>query len=245
MNEQGAKGVPWRAETLLRAGSAIALIAVIEAVVLGASALPAVVAWIWLIEQTESSDLIRAVVLGGALMPSYVLFALCLMGVSAAATRLTGARTPQAAELRIADMKWPLLNWARYMTAIRIVRIFAGTLFCGSPIWTTYLRLNGARIGRRVYINTLFISDHNLLDIGDDVVIGAEVHLSGHTVEGGVVRTGTVRLHRNVTIGLHSVVDIDVEAGPGTQIGAMSLVPKHTRLEPGGVYAGVPVKRIR
>jgi non-ribosomal peptide synthetase-like protein len=245
MSAQGAKSIPWRADTLWRAGSAIALIAVIEAVVLAVSALPSVVAWIWLIELTDSSGLLRAVVLGSALMPSYMLFALCLMGVSAAATRLTGARTPQAAELRIAEMKWPLLNWARYMTAIRIVRILAGTLFCGSPIWTTYLRLNGARIGRRVYINTLFISDHNLLDIGDDVVIGAEVHLSGHTVEGGVVRTGRVRLHRNVTIGLHSVVDIDVEAGPDTQIGAMSLVPKHTRLEPGGVYAGVPVRRIR
>lgn len=245
MSGECSKSVPWRADTLWRAGCAITLIALLEAVVLALSALPSVVAWMWLIELTVSSIMLRAVVLGGAIVPSFVLFALCLMGVSAAATRLTRARTPPNAELRIADMRWPLLNWARYMTAIRIVRICAGTLFCGSPIWTAYLRLNGARIGRRVYINSLFISDHNLLDIGDDVVIGAEVHLSGHTVEGGVVRTGTVRLHRNVTIGLNSVVDIDVEAGPDTQIGAMSLVPKHTRLEPGGVYAGVPVKRIR
>jgi len=131
------------------------------------------------------------------------------------------------------------------MVATHIVRMLAGTLFRGSPVWTAYLRLNGARIGRRVYVNTLFISDHNLLELGDDVVIGADVHLSGHTVEGGVVKTARVRLGPNVTVGLGTVVGIDVDIGPNCQIGAMSLVPKHVTLEPDAVYAGVPVTRIR
>jgi acetyltransferase-like isoleucine patch superfamily enzyme len=117
-------------------------------------------------------------------------------------------------------------------------------MFRGSPIWTTYLRLNGARIGQRVYVNTLFISDHNLLELGENVVIGSEVHISGHTVEAGVVKTAGVRLERNVTIGLGTVVDIDVVVGARCQVGALSFVPKHTTLEAGAVYAGVPVRRI-
>lgn len=76
------------------------------------------------------------------------------------------------------------------------------------------------------------------------MVIGAEVHISGHTVEGGVLRTAGVRLGRNVTVGLGSVIDIDVEAGHDCQVGALSLVPKHTRLEAGAVYAGIPARRI-
>jgi acetyltransferase-like isoleucine patch superfamily enzyme len=95
-----------------------------------------------------------------------------------------------------------------------------------------------------VYVNSLFVSDHNLLEFADDVVIGSEVHLSGHTVEGGVVKTARVRLGRDVTIGIGSVVDIGVTIGDGTQIGALSFVPKHTALESGGVYAGIPVRRI-
>jgi acetyltransferase-like isoleucine patch superfamily enzyme len=90
----------------------------------------------------------------------------------------------------------------------------------------------------------LFVSDHNLLEFGDDVVIGSEVHLSGHTVEAGVVKTARVHLGRDVIIGLGAVIDIGVTVGDETQVGALSLVPKHTVLDAGGVYAGIPVRRI-
>jgi acetyltransferase-like isoleucine patch superfamily enzyme len=108
-------------------------------------------------------------------------------------------------------------------------------VFRGSPIWTSYLRLNGAHIGRRVYINTVNISDHNLLDFGNDVVFGGDVHISWHTVEAGVLKTGRVRLGRNVTIGVGSVIEIGVEVGEHAQIGAFSFVPKQTTLPGNGI----------
>jgi acetyltransferase-like isoleucine patch superfamily enzyme len=205
--------------------------------------LPVVLLWIHVTAWIPSL-MARAAVLSLLLLPSYAVFALCLMGLSALATRVVGARTPARAEMRIADMSWPLLRWAHYMAATHIVRVFAGTLFRGSPIWTIYLRLNGARIGRRVYVNSLYVTDHNLLDLGDDVVIGADAHVSGHTVEGGVVKTAAVRVRSGVTIGLGSVVDIGVQVGAGCQVGALSLVPKFSRLEAGAVYAGIPARRI-
>ena len=124
------------------------------------------------------------------------------------------------------------------------VRVLVGTFFRASPLWTLYMRWNGARIGRGVYINSLSISDHNMLEFGDGVVIGESVHLSGHTVEGGVVKTGQVRLGRFVTVGLGSMVGIGVDAGEKCQIGALSVVPKHSKLDGGAVYAGAPVKRL-
>lgn len=217
---------------------------VVEAIVCGLAALPVVIGWVALGVWSGPAPGIGPVALSLLIVPSYVAFALCLMTVSAAATRMTGARTPPNAEMRIADMEWPLLRWARYMVAAHIVRVLAGPLFRGSPIWTMYLRLNGARLGRRVYVNTLFISDHNLLECGDDVVIGSEVHMSGHIVEAGILKTGGVRLGNNVTVGLGTVVDIDVVIGTGCQVGALSLVPKHTTLEAGAVYAGIPVRRL-
>jgi acetyltransferase-like isoleucine patch superfamily enzyme len=168
------------------------------------------------------------------------MFALFLLAASAASTRLTGARTPAHAQMRIRDFDWPLLTWARYMASIHVVRLLAGPLVRASPIWTAYLRANGARLGRRVYVNTLSISDHNLLVFGDDVVVGADVHISGHTVEQGIVKTGTVRLGNLVTIGLSSIIEIDVDIRDRAQVGALSFVPKHAVLESDVVYAGIP-----
>lgn len=60
----------------------------------------------------------------------------------------------------------------------------------------------------------------------------------------GHVKTARVRLESDVTIGLGAVIDIGVTVGDGCLVGALSLVPKHMTLEPGGVYAGIPVQRI-
>ena len=87
-------------------------------------------------------------------------------------------------------------------------------------------------------------ADHNLLEFGDDVIIGADVHISGHTVEAGMLKTAGVRLGSNVTIGLASVIDIDVAIGPYCQVGALTLVPKHSRLDSDAVYVGIPARRI-
>ena len=219
-------------------------ICVIQGLVCGGAVLPVVVAWMRLDAWLPASVAVRATVFSLLTIPSYVAFALGLMVLSGVATRVTRVRTPADTKMRIAEISWPLMRWVQYMVAIRVVRVLAAPLFCGSPIWTAYLRLNGARIGRRVFVNTLFISDHNLLEFGDDVVIGGEVHLSGHTVEGGVVKTACVRLGHDVTVGLGSIIEIGVDAGPHSQIGAMSFVPKHTKLPAGSVYAGVPVKRL-
>ena len=85
------------------------------------------------------------------------------------------------------------------------------------------------------------MSDYNLIECGNDVVIGGAVHLSGHTVEAGVVKTARVRLGNNVTIGLGSVIEIGAEIGSDSQVGALSFVPKYATLKCGVVYAGAPV----
>jgi hypothetical protein len=227
-----------------RVGWTVFTIVVVQALVCGAALLPVALIWSQAFVLTESSNVIRAVAFSIAVVPSYVLFALLLMFVSAAAVRALRWETPANAEMRIADVEWPLLRWARSMVATHIVRVFAGALFRGSPVWTAYLRLAGVRAGRRVYVNSLAVTDFNLLRFGDDVVIGDEVHLSGHTVEGGVVKTAPLYLGNNVTIGLGSVLEIGIEAGDGCQVGALSFVPKHTRLEAGATYAGIPAHRL-
>ena len=208
--------------------------------VCGVSAAPVVLIWYWLVSVTASTSIARFALFSVAIAPSYVLFALCVMVVSPLTTRLLRWQTPPDAEMRIADMDWALLRWVRYGASIHLARVIVGTWVRGTPLWTSHLRLSGARLGKRVYVNSLSVADYNLIECGDDVVIGGAVHLSGHTVEAGVVKTVRVRLGNNVTIGLGSVIEIGVEIGSDAQIGALSFVPKHTNLKGGVVYAGTP-----
>jgi acetyltransferase-like isoleucine patch superfamily enzyme len=220
-------------------------IVVVETVTLGASALPAFLFWDW--SMTWVPDrwlLLRPALVAMTLVPAYLVFAVSLVALSALGTGALGWRTPPPGEWKLRDLEWPLLKWSRYLISTHVVRVLVGTFFRASPLWTLYMRWNGARIGRGVYINSLSISDHNMLEFGDGVVIGESVHLSGHTVEGGVVKTGHVRLGRFVTVGLGSMVGIGVDAGEKCQIGALSVVPKHSKLDGGAVYAGAPVKRL-
>ena len=54
------------------------------------------------------------------------------------------------------------------------------------------------------------------------------------------MKTARIHLHRDVTIGLGTVIEIGVEIGPQAQVGALSFVPKHARLAGGHIYAGAP-----
>ena len=196
--------------------------------------------WSALTSRADTDSIAQLLTFSAAAVPLYVLFALCLIVTTPLAMRIVGWHTPPDEAMRIADLEWNLLRWARYGASIHVARVLAGSLFRGTPIWTAHLRLGGARLGKGVYVNTLAVSDYNLLEFGDGVVIGDAVHVSGHTVEAGVVKTARVRLGRNVTIGLCSVIEIGADIGADAQVGALSFVPKHTRLPGGVVYVGAP-----
>ena len=238
----GARGL--RSHAVWRVGWTMLALLLIESFVCGVALLPSVLIWLHVLAVTESSGVLRAVAISTIAIPSYGLFAVLLMFISGITTRALNWQTPPNRQMRIADFDWPLLHWARSMVASHVVRFFAGALFRGSPIWTAYLRLAGARLGPRVYVNSLAVIDYNLLQCGEDVVIGDGVHMSGHTVEGGFVKTAPIRIGNKVTIGLGSVIEIGVEIGDDCQVGALSFVPKHARLAAGAIYAGIPVQRI-
>lgn len=222
----------------------VATLVIVQGLVCELCILPVALVWFVLVDLIPAHSFVRILVFSGAIVPSYMLFAVCLLIASPVVVRLLGWHAPPDREMQIAAMEWPLLRWVRYAASIHVARVLAGTFFRGTPIWTVHLRLYGARLGRQVYVNSLSVSDYNLLECGDDVVIGGAVHLAGHTVENGIVKTAAVRLGDHVTVGLGSVIEIGVEIGSNCQIGALSFVPKHTRVAGGAIYAGIPARPI-
>jgi acetyltransferase-like isoleucine patch superfamily enzyme len=227
-----------------RVAWAVASVFAVESLVLSLAVLPAVAFWTWHLRWTAVPAWARVTFLAMAFVPAYLLFAAGLMLYSAAAARLLGWRTQAGLATRVADFEWPLLDWGRYLVTTHVVRLFAGAVFRSTPVWAMYLRLNGARVGRGVWVNSLALMDHNLLELGDGAVVGSDAHVAGHLVERGVLKTAPVRIGRGATIGIGSVVEIGAEVGDRTQVGALSVVPKHARLDADAVYAGAPVRRI-
>jgi acetyltransferase-like isoleucine patch superfamily enzyme len=236
--------VPWSRSAAFRFAWTILSAFVVESLIFGLAILPAAIFWQWHFSWTISAPWLRIVLLAMSFLPAYLLFAVTLMALSALAMRWLGWRPPARAELLISNLDWSLANWARYGISSHIVRVLAGPAFRNTPVWVWYMRLNGARIGRRCWVNSLDITDHCLLDFGDDVVIGAGVHLSGHTVDRGVVRIAPVRLGAGTTVGVNTHVEIDVETGPGCQIGSLSMVPRGSQLDGQSVYVGCPVRKL-
>jgi acetyltransferase-like isoleucine patch superfamily enzyme len=233
-----ALGKAWRATWT------VATLVLVECTVFGLALTPAVLLSRWWWGLGIRPAWLAVPLHATVLVPAYGVFAFTLMALSAVSSRLLGWRTPPDGEMRIADLEWPLLRWVCYLASTHLVRVCAGEVFRATPVWTTYHRWNGARMGRRVYVNSLTVMDDNLLEFGDGVVIGHGVHLSGHTVERGFVKTAEVRLGADVTIGVGAVIGIGVDIGAGTQVGALSVVPKHQRLEPGAVFVGAPARRL-
>ena len=216
---------------------------VLETLLLGVSLMPTIAFTQWQ-SSWNLSGLGRLVVLSFAFVPLYILFALLLVTLSALTTRLLGWRTPGPGEYRLREFGWPVLAWGRYLMTIHVARVFAGPVFRSTPFWSFYMRLNGARIGHLVWVNSLALMDHNLLDFGDGVVIGSEAHVSGHIIEHGMLKTARVSLGAGTVIGIGSVVGIGVTTGTNTHIGALSVVPKYSVLDADATYVGVPAHRL-
>ena len=125
---------------------AIGTAVLVQGIVLAAATMPVLMGWFALANATTDRPLARAVAFSLAVAPSYAVFALLLMAASAASTRLLGWKSPPDAEMPLKGVGWPLLGWVQYMVAIHVGRFFAGLFVKGSPLWTAYLRLAGARL---------------------------------------------------------------------------------------------------
>jgi len=215
---------------------------VVESAIVGLAALPATLFYHWHLGLDFGPRPLRLFILGAAAVPAYIVFALLFMFASAAATKLLGWRPPPRGDFRISELPIEVRNWARCSIAGHLVRVVAGPVFRSTPVWVWYMRLSGATVGRHVWINSLQVGDDCLLDLGDEVVIGAGVHLSAHTVERGLLRLAPITLGAGTTVGVGAHVGIGVVTGEGTQIGSMSMVPKHAQLAAHGVYVGIPAR---
>ncbi|MBS1149501.1 MAG: hypothetical protein H6Q89_1199 [Myxococcaceae bacterium] len=209
--------------------------------VVGLALFPPVSLWLWVEPQLPPGPLkVLLLCMLGAL--GYFLYGLCLLAVVPVARWLTlSLGTPLG--------KYPYISlrgyqWAGYNALILIVRFSFINWIRATPFNVLFYRLMGMSVGARTQINTAVVADCNLITIGEDSVIGGDVTLIAHSVEGPNLVTAPVKIGSRVTVGLMSVVMPGCEIGDGAVLAANAVLKKGTRIPAGEVWGGVPARRI-
>lgn len=106
-------------------------------------------------------------------------------------------------------------------------------------------RLLGMKLGRNVTIASGATLDYffpELIDIGDNTIVGMDAMVLTHEFLHDRWRAGQVTIGKNVMLGAQSIVLAGVTIGDNVKVSAMSLVHKSI---PGGVFVGGnPVRQI-
>jgi hypothetical protein len=123
------------------------------------------------------------------------------------------------------------LRWwftAQWQILFNRVRVLEELLRLWPGLYSLWLRIWGARIGRLVYWSPgLEILDRSLLEIGDQVVFGIGVRLNPHVImpeeqsRRTLLQIGRIVLGARSIIGGYSLVLAGVKVGAGEQTPAM------------------------
>jgi non-ribosomal peptide synthetase-like protein len=117
-------------------------------------------------------------------------------------------------------------------------------MLVGTPFLPPVLRWFGARIGRRTWIGTTYLTEFDLVEIGDDAAVGAEVSLQTHLFEDRVMKMSVVTVGAGASIGTRAVVLYDAVVGDGVSLGSLSLLMKGEHLTPDSRWRGIPAQGI-
>src|SRR6266581_2774728 len=137
------------------------------------------------------------------------------------------------------------LAYVRFWVVKTLIRSSpAARMFIGTPLYTLYLKVLGAKIGPSVVILSRRVPVcTDLLTIGAGTVIRKEAIFLCYRAQAGRLETGPVTLGRDVFVGERSVLDINTCMGDGAQLGHASALHSGQTVPAGEWWHGCPAQR--
>ncbi|MBV8612067.1 MAG: amino acid adenylation domain-containing protein [Singulisphaera sp.] len=117
---------------------------------------------------------------------------------------------------------------------------FLVEMLCGTPFIVWYFRLLGAKIGKRVFMNTTEFTEFDLVEIGDDVALNADATVQTHLFEDRVMKMSTVKIGPRCSVGGMSLVLYDTRMEEGATLSDLSLLMKGEVLPAWTRWEGIP-----
>jgi acetyltransferase-like isoleucine patch superfamily enzyme len=136
------------------------------------------------------------------------------------------------------------LPWFLHNGLFYLVRFTFLPFVTLTPFGVWFLKAMGMKIGRHAFINTEYISDPQLITIGDDAALGGSVRIFAHYGGGGNLVIAPVSVGHRATLGLACCVMGDVIIGDDAIILPESVVLPGSRVGAGETWGGVPARKI-
>ena len=143
-----------------------------------------------------------------------------------------------------------LLDWYKYknpaVVFFNFIVVSLSKIIPSMSLKRGLLRITGMKIGKNTAIGLDAMFDvffPELIEIGDNTIIGYSSTILAHEFLIKELRTGKVKIGSNVMLGANSTVLAGIEICDNVTVSACSLVNKN--LEKKGLYGGVPAKKIK
>jgi len=110
----------------------------------------------------------------------------------------------------------------------------------GTPFMAPVLRLLGVKIGRRCFLDTTYMTEFDLVEIGDDCCIGPACSLQTHLFEDRVMKMSRLSIGNRCSIGPRSVILYDAVLEDGAVLDGLTLIMKGETVSASSRWHGVP-----
>ena len=117
-------------------------------------------------------------------------------------------------------------------------------LLQGTALVPLYFRLLGSRIGARACMESTWLTEYDLVHMGDDVCLNADCTIQTHLFEDRVMKMDRVDIGSACAIGTDSVVLYNSRMEPGSTLGDLSLLMKGETLPAGSHWLGSPARPV-
>ncbi|WP_316745844.1 Pls/PosA family non-ribosomal peptide synthetase [Streptomyces sp. MK7] len=117
-------------------------------------------------------------------------------------------------------------------------------MFSGTPFKNVVLRLQGARIGKRVFDDGSFFPERTLVTIGDDCTLNAGTVVQCHSQEDGAFKSDRTTIGADCTLGVGAFVHYGVALADHVDLACDSFLMKGEHVPSQARWGGNPARQL-
>ncbi|MEK6627102.1 MAG: hypothetical protein AABY53_00610 [Bdellovibrionota bacterium] len=184
---------------------------------------------------------IQNILYGLSIAAGFFIYGACVVFVAPLINLLIGRRLKafKGPYYSVETFKWFLHNGLTYLVRYSFLEFITP-----SPLAILFYQMMGMKIGSGVHINSTWLSDPSLIEIGDKTTIGGSAAIVAHYAQGGMLVIAPVKIGSSCTIGIKATIMGGVTIGDGAKILPHTVLLPKTVVPAGETWGGSPAQKI-